>query len=117
MAGFALFAFRRYLRRGSAMAVLFTGFISVLLSVATPRFGHGIPQGRRVNVKKGEVIKGDLFATGEHIRIDGEVDGDVYAFAHQVDVTVTSIGDLICFAQAVRVSGVSTETCAPGRTT
>ncbi|HXJ11478.1 MAG TPA: polymer-forming cytoskeletal protein, partial [Candidatus Limnocylindrales bacterium] len=59
-----------------------------------------------VTVKKGEAIKGDIFLTGEHVRIDGDVEGDVFAFAHQVDVTGHVNGDLICFAQAVRVSGV-----------
>jgi cytoskeletal protein CcmA (bactofilin family) len=105
LAGFGLFAFRRYLRRGSALAVLFAGF-GVLMAVATPATATEFRKGDNVNVKKDEVIKGDLFATGEHIRIDGEVDGDVYAFAHQVDVTGHINGDLICFAQAVRVSGV-----------
>ncbi len=105
LAGFGLFAFRRYLRRGSALAVLFTGF-GVFMAVATPASATEFRKGDTVNVKKGETVKGDLFATGEHIRIDGEVDGDVYAFAHQVDVTGHINGDLICFAQAVRVSGV-----------
>jgi cytoskeletal protein CcmA (bactofilin family) len=105
MAGFGLFAFRRYLRRGSALAVLFAGF-GVLLAVATPASATEFRKGDTVNVKKGEVVKGDIFATGEHIRIDGDVEGDVYAFAHQVDVTGHINGDLICFAQAVRVSGV-----------
>jgi cytoskeletal protein CcmA (bactofilin family) len=104
LAGFGLFAFRRYLRRSSALAVLFTGF-GVLMAVATPASATEFRKSDTVNVKKGEVIKGDLFATGEHVRIDGEVDGDVYAFAHQVDVTGHINGDLICFAQAVRVSG------------
>lgn len=105
MAGFGLFAFRRYMRRGSTMAVLFSG-LGVLLAVATPASATEFRKGDTVTVKKGEVIKSDLFVTGEHIRIDGEVDGDVYAFAHQVDVTGHINGDLICFAQAVRVSGV-----------
>ena len=105
MAGFGLFAFRRYLRRGSALAVLFAGF-SVLLAVATPASATEFRKGDTVTVKKDEVIKGDLFATGKHVRIDGDVDGDVYAFAHQVDVTGHINGDLICFAQTVRVSGV-----------
>jgi cytoskeletal protein CcmA (bactofilin family) len=105
LAGFGLFAFRRYLRRGSALAVLFTGF-GMMMAVATPASATEFRKGDTVNVKKGEVITGDLFATGEHVRIDGEVDGDVYAFAHQVDVTGHINGDLICFAQAVRVSGV-----------
>src|SRR5260221_7939069 len=105
MAGFGLFAFRRYLRRGSALAVLFAGF-GVMMAVATPASATEFRKGDNVNVKKDEVIKGDIFLTGEHIRIDGEVDGDVYAFAHQVDVSGHINGDLICFAQAVRVSGV-----------
>jgi cytoskeletal protein CcmA (bactofilin family) len=105
MAGFGLFAFRRYLRRGSALAVLFAGF-GVLLAVATGASATEFRKGDTVNIKKGEVVKGDIFATGEHIRIDGDVEGDVYAFAHQVDVTGHINGDLICFAQAVRVSGV-----------
>jgi len=105
LAGFGLFAFRRYLRRGSALAVLFSGF-GVLMAVATPLTATEFRKNDTVNVKKGEVIQGDLFATAEHIRIDGEVNGDVYAFAHQVDVTGHINGDLICFAQAVRVSGV-----------
>jgi cytoskeletal protein CcmA (bactofilin family) len=104
MAGFGLFAFRRYLRRGSALAVLFAGF-SVLLAVGTPASATEFRKGDNVNVKKDEVIKGDIFLTGEHVRIDGEVDGDVYAFAHQVDVSGHVNGDLICFAQAVRVNG------------
>jgi cytoskeletal protein CcmA (bactofilin family) len=105
MAGFGLFAFRRYLRRGSALAVLFAGF-GVLLAVATPASATEFRKGDNVTVRKDEVIKGDIFVTGEHIRIDGEVDGDVYAFAHQVDVSGHINGDLICFAQTVRVSGV-----------
>jgi cytoskeletal protein CcmA (bactofilin family) len=105
MAGFGLFAFRRYLRRGSAMAVLFAGF-GLMVAVAPPASATEFRKGDNVNVKKDEVIKSDIFLTGEHVRIDGEVDGDVYAFAHQVDVSGHINGDLICFAQAVRVNGV-----------
>ena len=105
MAGFGLFAFRRYLRRGSALAVLFASF-SMLLAVAPPASATEFRKGDNVNVKKDEVIKGDIFLTGEHVRIDGDVEGDVYAFAHQVDVSGHINGDLICFAQAVRVNGV-----------
>ncbi|HEV2102876.1 MAG TPA: polymer-forming cytoskeletal protein [Candidatus Acidoferrum sp.] len=105
MAGFGLFAFRRYLRRGSALAVLFASF-GLMMAVATPASATEFRKGDNVNVKKGEVIKGDIFLTGEHVRIDGDVEGDVFAFAHQVDVSGHINGDLICFAQAVRVNGV-----------
>src|SRR5258705_13451964 len=53
MAGFGLFAFRRYLRRGSAIALLFTGF-SVLMSVATPASPPEFRQGDAVNRKQGQ---------------------------------------------------------------
>ena len=68
MAGFGLFAFRRYLRRGSALAVLFAGF-GVLVAVATPASATEFRKGDTITVKKDEVIKGDFYATGEHIRI------------------------------------------------
>ncbi len=115
LAGFGLFAFRRYLRRGSALAVLFTGF-GVLMAVATPASATEFRKGDTVNIKKGETVKGDLFVTGEHIRIDGEVDGDVYAFAHQVDVTGHINGDLICFAQAVSSGKIGRSLTAGGET-
>ena len=105
MAGFGLFAFRRYLRRGSAMAVVFSS-LSLLLAMGTPATAAEFRKGDTVTIKKEEVIKGDLFVTGEHVRIDGEVDGDVYAFAQQLDVTGHINGDLIGFVQSERVSGV-----------
>src|SRR5260370_9618560 len=106
LAGFGLFAFRRYLRRGSALAVLFAGF-GVMMAVATPASAPEFRKGDTVNVRKGETIKGDLFATGEHVRIDGHFAGDVYAFAHQVDVTGHIHGDLIRFAHACPGRGMA----------
>ena len=105
MAGFGLFAFRRYLRRGSAMAVVLSSF-GLLLAAGTPATATEFRKGDTITIKKDEVIKGDLFVTGEHVRIDGQVDGDVYAFAHQLDVTGHINGDLIGFVQSERVSGV-----------
>jgi hypothetical protein len=104
-AGFGLFAFRRYLRRGSAMAVLFSS-LGVLLAVASPASATEFRKGDTVTIRKDEVIKSDLFITGEHIRIEGEVDGDVYAFAQQLDVSGHINGDLIGFVQSMRISGI-----------
>ena len=105
MVGFGLFAFRRFLRRGSAMAVLFSG-LGLLVAMAPAASATEFRKGDSVTVKKDEVIKGDLFVTGKHVRIEGEVDGDVYAFAEQVDVTGHINGDLIGFVQTERISGV-----------
>jgi len=105
MAGFGLFAFRRYLRRGSALAVVFSS-LGLLLAAGTPANATEFRKGDTVTIKKGEVVKGDLFVTGEHVRIEGEVDGDVYAFAQQLDISGHINGDLIGFVQSERVSGV-----------
>src|SRR5262249_22180366 len=104
MAGFGLFAFRRYLRRGSAMAVVFSS-LGLLLATGTPATATEFRKGDTITIKKDEVIKGDLFVTGEHVRIEGQVDGDVYAFAQQLDVTGHINGDLIGFVQSERISG------------
>jgi len=105
MAGSGVFAFRRYLRRGSAMAVVFSG-LSLLLAVANPAAATEFRKGDSVTIKKDEVIKGDLFVTGDHVRIEGEVDGDVYAFAEQLEVSGRINGDLISCIQTERISGV-----------
>jgi cytoskeletal protein CcmA (bactofilin family) len=105
MAGSGVFAFRRYLRRGSAMAVLLASF-GLLFAVSSPVTATEFRKGDTVTIKKGDVIHGDLFVTGEHVRIEGEVDGDVYAFANQLDVSGRINGDLIGFAQSERISGV-----------
>ena len=105
MAGSALFAFRRYFRRGSAMAVVFSG-LGLLLALANPAAATEFRKGDSVTIKKDEVIKGDLFVTGDHVRIEGEVDGDVYAFAEQLEVSGRINGDLISCIQTERISGV-----------
>jgi len=104
MAGFGLFAFRRYLRRGSAMAVLFAS-LGLLVAVAPPASATEFRKGDSITIKKDEVIKGDIFITGEHVRIEGTVDGDVYVFAQQLDMSGHINGDLIGFVQSERISG------------
>jgi len=105
MAGAGLFAFRRYLRRGSAMAVVLSG-LGVLLAVASPATATEFRKSDSVTIQKDEVIKGDLFVTGNHVRIEGEVDGDVYAFAEQLEVSGRINGDLLGAIQTERISGV-----------
>jgi len=105
IAASGLFAFRRYWRRGSALAVVVAS-LGLLLAVATPSSATEFRKSDTVTIKKDEVIKGDLFVTGNHVRIEGEVDGDVYAFAEQLEVSGRINGDLIGFIQSERISGV-----------
>ena len=106
MVGFGLFAFRRYLRRGAAMAAVVLSGLSVLLASASPATATEFRKSDTVTIKKGEVITGDMFLAGNHVRIEGEVDGDVFVFAEQLEVSGRISGDLIGFAQTERISGV-----------
>jgi cytoskeletal protein CcmA (bactofilin family) len=100
----AVFAFRKYIRRGSALAMVFAS-LGLLLAITPSTSATEFRKGDSITVAKDENIKGDLFATGNHIRVDGTVDGDVFAFGQQVNITGHVTGDVICFAQATRVSG------------
>jgi cytoskeletal protein CcmA (bactofilin family) len=102
--GVALFAFRRYVRRGSALAMVFAS-LGVMVSFASPATATEVRKGDTVEIKKDEVIKSDVFLSGEHVRILGTVEGDVYAFGQQVDISGHVDGDVFCFAQSARVSG------------
>jgi cytoskeletal protein CcmA (bactofilin family) len=104
LAGFGLFAFRKYLKRGSALAVMFAS-LGLAVAMAAPASATETRSGDTVDVGKDEIIKTDLFFSGHHLRLEGTVDGDVYAFGQQVDVPGHITGDLICFAQSARISG------------
>ena len=106
--GFGLFLFRRYLKRGAAVAVMFAS-LGLLTAVATPTLAQEIridkKGGESFEVKKDETLNKDLFFSGQRLRVAGTVDGDVYAFGQQVDVSGHVTGDVICFAQTARITG------------
>jgi len=102
--GFAMLAFRKYVKRGSALAVMFAS-LGLVAAVASPASATEFRKGDNVEVRKDETIKSDFYGTGNHIRIEGTVDGDVYAFGQQVDVPGHVTGDVICFCQSARITG------------
>jgi len=102
--GVALFAFRRYVRRGSTLAMMFAS-LGIMTTFATPASATEFRKGDTVEIKKEEVVKSDVFLSGDHVRIMGTVDGDVYAFGQQVDISGHVNGDVFLFAQSGRVSG------------
>lgn len=104
LAGFGLFAFRKYLRRGTALAVVFAS-VGLMLMASTSASASETRKAESVQVKKDEVIKSDLFAMGNHIKMEGTVDGDLYAFGEQVEIPGHVTGDVICFCQSLRLSG------------
>jgi len=104
LAGFAFFAVRKYLRRGAASAVMFAS-LSLVLMISTTASATERRHSETIQVKKDEVVKGDLFAMGDHIKVDGLVDGDLYGLGEQVEVSGHVTGDVMCLCQSLRVSG------------
>lgn len=104
VAGFGVFAIRKYIRRGTALAVMFAS-LGLLASVATPASAAEFRKNDTVTVGKEQTIKADLYAMGDHIRVEGTVDGDFFAFGQSVEVSGHVTGDVICFCQSLRIGG------------
>ncbi|MGB2628223.1 MAG: polymer-forming cytoskeletal protein [Candidatus Acidiferrum sp.] len=102
--GLVVFGFRKYIKRGSALAMMFAS-LALVGAISRPVDATEFRNGDTVQVKKGETIVGDIYLSGQNLRVEGTVEGDVYAFGQQVDVSGHIEGDLICFAQSARVSG------------
>lgn len=109
-AGFGLFFLRKYIKRGTALAVMFAS-MGLLAMTPSPVAGQEVKFDPDMNnhpsmeVRKDEVVKKDLFFFGSQLRIDGTVDGDVYAFAQQVDISGHVTGDVIDVARSSHISG------------
>jgi cytoskeletal protein CcmA (bactofilin family) len=105
IAGSAVVVLRRRMRRGSAFAMMVAG-ICAAASMSSPAMATEFRnQGETVEVAKDEIIKGDLFAHGHHVKIEGTVDGDVYVLCQGADIEGHVTGDVIAFAQMLRVNG------------
>jgi len=103
-AAFGLFAVRRYLRRGAALAVMFAS-LGLVVALATPAAAAEFRKADSVRIEKDQVIKGDLFVTSESIHMLGTVDGDFYAASKDVEVSGHVTGDVLCACQSLRISG------------
>ena len=105
IAGSAVVFLRRRMRRGSAFAMMVAG-ICAAASMSSPVMATEFRgRGDTVEVAKDETIKGDLFAHGHHVKIEGTVDGDLYVFCQGADIEGHVTGDVIAFAQMLRVNG------------
>src|SRR5215469_13336413 len=82
-----------YLKRASALAVMFAS-LGLVVAFSSPARAMEFRKADSVQIKKDEVIKGDLFVTGENVRVDGTVDGDVYVAGKQVVVSGHVTGDV-----------------------
>jgi cytoskeletal protein CcmA (bactofilin family) len=62
-------------------------------------------KGQNAEVTSAEVIKSDVYLSGDRLAVDGTVEGDVYAFGRSLDVSGHVLGDVIVFVHDVRVTG------------
>lgn len=104
LAGFVAVIFRRRLRRGSALALVFAGLCAVFM-MPSPASAMEFHKDAVYELPKGETVKSDLFITGPRARIDGTVEGDVYFFGQSIEIGGHIEGDAIVFAQSIRMSG------------
>src|SRR6202140_4170266 len=105
IAGSAVVLLRRRMRRVSVFAMMVAG-ICAAASMSSPAMATEFRgRGDTVEVAKDETIKGDLFAHGHHVKIEGTVDGDLYVFCQGADIEGHVTGDVIAFAQMLRVNG------------
>jgi cytoskeletal protein CcmA (bactofilin family) len=104
LAGIGVAFFRRRIRRGSALALIFAGLCAVM-ALPTTALATEFRKGDTVEVMKGETVQGDLYVTGARARIEGTVDGDLIVFCQSLDVSGHVTGDIIAFSQSTRITG------------
>src|SRR2546429_6447456 len=104
LAGLGAVFFRRRIRRGSVLALVFAGFCTVL-ALPAPVTATEFRKGGTAEVRKDETVKGDIYMNGQHARIDGTVDGDAYVFCQQFDMNGHVTGDVIAFSQSSHIKG------------
>jgi cytoskeletal protein CcmA (bactofilin family) len=103
-AGFGLFFLRKYLKRGTALAVMFAS-MGLLLMIPPRASATESRHGESVTIPKGEKIKGDIILSGQRVRVDGDVDGDLVVFSQDVDIQGHVTGDILGAGQSFRISG------------
>jgi len=104
LGGLAAMFFRRRIRRGSALALVFAGLCTVL---AMPQGASAteIRHEERLTIAKDEVIHGDLYAAGGRIRVEGTVEGDLVVAGGDIEVSGHVLGDVLSSSGNLRVTG------------
>jgi cytoskeletal protein CcmA (bactofilin family) len=104
LAGLAVIVARRHLRRGSALALVLTGLCAAFVSAA-PVSATEFKSGPSVQISKDEIIKGDVYVTGQELSVDGTIDGDLYVWAQEAAIRGHVTGDVFLFVQTGRIEG------------
>lgn len=104
LAGLGAMFFRRRIRRGSALALVFAGLCTVLAmptAASATEFRHE----ERLTIAKDEVIHGDLFAAGGRIRVEGTIEGDLVMAGGDIEISGHVLGDVLSSSGTLRVPG------------
>jgi cytoskeletal protein CcmA (bactofilin family) len=104
LVGLGAVFFRRRIRRGSALALVFAGFCTVL-AIGPAASATEFRKGQSPTVDKDETIKGDIYMSGERVRIEGRVEGDVFAAGKDIEIDGHVTGDVICAGRYLQVRG------------
>jgi cytoskeletal protein CcmA (bactofilin family)/predicted anti-sigma-YlaC factor YlaD len=104
LAGLGAMLFRRRIRRGSALALVFAGFCTVL-AMPTGASATEHRGGQNPTVGKEETIKGNIYLSGERVHVEGTVDGDVFAAGKDIDIDGHVTGDVITAGRYLRIRG------------
>jgi cytoskeletal protein CcmA (bactofilin family) len=104
LAGLGVIFFRRRIRRGSALALVFAGLCAVL-ALPAPAAATEFRHEDRLTIGKDEVIHGDLFAAGGRIRINGTIEGDLIVAGGDIEITGHVLGDVLSSSGVLHVTG------------
>jgi cytoskeletal protein CcmA (bactofilin family) len=104
LGGFAVIVARKRFRRGSALALVLTGFCAAMVS-GPPAAATEFKSGPSIQISKDETVKGDVYATGQEISVDGTIDGDLYVWGQEATVRGHVTGDVFLFVQTGRIEG------------
>jgi cytoskeletal protein CcmA (bactofilin family) len=101
LAGWAAVSAARHRGFAAAAASL------LVVVLALPSIGHALERrtGDLITVAAGETIEDTLFAAGQTIEIDGNVNGDLLAFGRTVTVRGNVAGNIFTGGQDVTVEG------------
>jgi cytoskeletal protein CcmA (bactofilin family) len=105
VAGFAVVLFRRRIgRRGSALALVLTGFCAVL-GLPSPASAIELRHEDRVTIGPDEVIHSDLYVASRRVRVEGTIEGDLIAVGGQIEILGHVTGDVISSSGVLQITG------------
>jgi hypothetical protein len=106
IAGFTVLVLRKRFRRGGAVAsLILTSFGALFVTPAPAAASTEFRKGPTVEIRKDEVIKGNVFLSGKRVEVMGTVDGDVFVTGKDIEIDGHITGDLISAGRDVYIRG------------